>query len=136
VPVKYKLKHVDRIVRLDENDLREKTAQLSNTLGDGKVVLRKALARYVPANYANARKQGFSAPDASWFKGQSIDYIRSMLGGRDARLYDYIDPRTTQTLLDEHMSGQVNHRLLIWSLLCFEWWLRRFRDNEGAAAAA
>lgn len=136
VPVKYKLKHVDRIVQLDENDLREKTVQLSNTLGDGKVVLRKALARYVPADYANGRKQGFSAPDASWFKGQSIDYIRSMLGRGDARLYDYIDPDTTRVLLDEHMAGSVNHRLLIWSLLCFEWWLRRFRDNDAPDAAA
>ena len=135
VPVRYKLKHVDRIVRLNENDLREKMAQLSNTRGDGKVVLRKALARYVPAGYANDRKQGFSAPDASWFKGQSIDYIRTLLGTREARLYDYIDPDTTRILLDEHMSGQVNHRLLIWSLLCFEWWLRRFRDNETAVVA-
>jgi asparagine synthase (glutamine-hydrolysing) len=136
VPVKHKLKHVDRIVRLDENDLREKTAQLSNTRGDGKVVLRKALARYVPAGYADGRKQGFSAPDASWFKGQSIDYIRTLLGTDSARLYDYIDPDTTRLLLDEHMSGKVNHRLLIWSLLCFEWWLRRFRDNDVAAPAA
>lgn len=136
VPVKYKLKHVDRIVRLDENDLREKTAQLSNARGDGKVVLRKALSRYVPADYANGRKQGFSAPDASWFKGQSIDYIRTTLGTSNARLYDYVDPDTTRVLLDEHMSGSVNHRLLIWSLLCFEWWLRRFRDNDTFAGTA
>lgn len=135
VPVKYKLKHVDRIMRLDENDLREKTTQLSNQRGDGKVVLRKALARYVPPGYANDRKQGFSAPDASWFKGQSIDYIMALLGPNSARLYDYIDPDSTRTLLQEHMSGARNHRLLIWSLLCFEWWLRCFRDGDGAPDA-
>jgi asparagine synthase (glutamine-hydrolysing) len=32
-------------------------------------------------------------------------------------------------MLDEHTSGRVNHRLLIWSLLSFEWWCRCFLDG-------
>ncbi len=132
VPVKYKLKHVDRIVRLDENQPGLKSQQYFNETGDGKLILRKALSRYVPAGYANGRKQGFSAPDASWFRGESIDYIRRLLSSRDARVYEYLEPATVQSLLEEHMSGAVNHRLLIWSLLNFEWWLRRFRDGDAA----
>ncbi len=136
VPVKYKLKHVDRIVRLDENQPGLKSQQYFNETGDGKLILRKALSRYVPAGYANGRKQGFSAPDASWFRGESIDYIRRLLSSRDARLYEYLEPATVQSLLEEHMSGTVNHRLLIWSLLNFEWWLRRFRDGDAAMQVA
>lgn len=130
VPVKYKLKHVDRIVRLDENRTGSKPEQYYHETGDGKLILRKALARYMPPEYANARKQGFSAPDGSWFRGQSIDYIRQMLLRRDARLYDFLEPDAVRTVLESHASGQVNHRLLIWSLLCFEWWLRIFRDGQ------
>lgn len=136
VPVKYKLKHVDRIVRMDENQPGPKSQQYFNETGDGKLILRKALSRYVPTGYANGKKQGFSAPDASWFRGESIDYIRRLLSRRDARLYDFLEPSTVHALLDEHMSGRVNHRLLIWSLLCFEWWLRRFRDGQSIAMAA
>ncbi len=136
VPVRHKLKHVDRIVRMDENTPGPKGQQYFNETGDGKLILRKALSRYVPQGYANGRKQGFSAPDASWFKGDSIDYIRRLLHAKEARIYDYLEPRTVQALLDEHMSGQVNHRLMIWSLLCFEWWLRRFRDGAAVALAA
>lgn len=136
VPVKYKLKHVDRIVKLDENMPGPKAQQYFNETGDGKLLLRKALSRYVPSGYANGRKQGFSAPDASWFRGESIDYIRRLLSSRDARLYEFLDPATVHALLNEHMSGQVNHRLLIWSLLNFEWWLRRFRDGQSVALAA
>jgi hypothetical protein len=29
-------------------------------------------------------------------------------------------------VLDEHRAAAHNHRLLIWSLLSFEWWLRTF----------
>jgi hypothetical protein len=32
--------------------------------------------------------------------------------------------------LDEHCSGKVNHRLLIWSFLSLEWWLRTFFDSS------
>ncbi|MDI6736717.1 MAG: hypothetical protein QME42_11110 [bacterium] len=28
--------------------------------------------------------------------------------------------------IEKHTSGKINHRLFIWSLLSFEWWLRRF----------
>lgn len=136
VPVKYKLRHVDRIQRLDENRVGPKSQQYFNETGDGKLILRKALSRYVPAGYATGRKQGFSAPDASWFRGPSIDYIRRLLSTREARLYDFLEPAAVQTLLEEHVSGAVNHRLAIWSLLCFEWWLRRFRDGQATALAA
>ena len=136
VPVKYKLKNVERIARLDENTPGRKGQQYFDETGDGKLLLRKALARYVPAGYANGRKQGFSAPDAGWFRGKSIEYIRRTLHTRDARLYEFLEPATVHALLDEHMSGRVNHRLVIWSLLCFEWWLRRFRDGEAVAPTA
>lgn len=136
VPIKYKLKHVENIVRMDENTAGAKKQQYFAETGDGKLLLRKALAKYVPAGYANGRKQGFSAPDGSWFKGESIDYIRRLLSSKDARLYEFIDPKTVHTLIDEHVEGRVNHRLLIWSLLNFEWWLRQFRDGNVAQMAA
>jgi len=136
VPVKYKLKNVDKIVRIDENTAGPKSQKYFDETGDGKLLLRKALARYVPSGYANGRKQGFSAPDASWFRGQSIDYIRRLLSTKDARIYEFLDPETVTGMLDEHMSGRVNHRLVIWSLLCFEWWLRRFRDGDAVATTA
>lgn len=136
VPVKHKLKHVDRIVRMDENLPGSKRQQYFEETGDGKLLLRKALAKYVPQGYAKGRKQGFSAPDGSWFRGESIDYIRKLLCRKDARLYEFIDPGTAHALIDEHVSGKVNHRLVIWSLLNFEWWLRRFRDGQSVALAA
>ena len=76
--------------------------------------------------FSTRAKQGFSAPDASWFRGESIDYVNHLLGARQARVHDFIEPNYIARVLDEHTSGRINHRLLIWSLLCFEWWLRKF----------
>lgn len=126
VPVELKLKNWQQRVHINENDLAGKTRQFRSPTTDGKQVLRKMLQNYVPEGYCNGHKQGFSAPDASWFKGESMDYIRRMLYNKDARLYEYINPNVARTLMDEHMSGSRNHRLLIWSLLSFEWWLKIF----------
>jgi asparagine synthase (glutamine-hydrolysing) len=126
VPVKFKLNNMLEIIRINENEPGRKTQKYYNKTSDGKIILRKVLARYVPGNYTNGYKQGFSAPDGSWFKGESIDYIRSLLFDKRARIYDYIQPESPQALMNEHFSGKKNHRLLIWSLLCFEWWNRIF----------
>ncbi len=113
-------------IGINENEPGPKTQHYFQQTNDGKILLRKAATRYVPEQYANGNKQGFSAPDGSWFKGESIDYIRSLLFDPHARMYDYIQPEMAQELMNEHFSGKQNRRLLIWSFLCFEWWLRTF----------
>ena len=130
VPVRYKLRNIGEIMRLNENEPGAKTQRYFNETGDGKLLVRKTLSRYLPADYTTGLKQGFSAPDASWFKGESIDYIRTLLFDKRARIYEFIQPATAQRLMNEHFSGQENHRLLIWSLLCFEWWCRIFLEKS------
>lgn len=130
VPVNFKLRNLSDVVRLNENEPGSKTERYYNATGDGKLILRRALAAHIPADYTDATKQGFSAPDASWFKGESIDYIRSLLFDKRALIHDFVRPETAQRLMTEHFSGQQNHRLLIWSLLCFEWWCRTFLDGQ------
>jgi asparagine synthase (glutamine-hydrolysing) len=88
------------------------------------------MERYIPTEVANREKQGFSAPDASWFKGESVDYVRRMLLHRNARIYDFFDRRAVQSLVNEHLEGKENWRLLIWSLLSVEWWCRKFLEGD------
>ena len=126
VPIRYKLRNLGEVARLNENELILKASKYLEQTNDGKILLRKALSQYLPEEYTNGIKQGFSAPDASWFKGQSIDYVRDLLFDKRARIYDYIRPETAQALMNEHFTGTANRRLLIWSFLCFEWWLRTF----------
>ncbi len=127
IPVKYKLKNLTDIIRINENEPGYKTQQYFEKTNDGKIILRKVLSNYVPETYTDGIKQGFSAPDASWFKGESIDYIRELLFNKNAQIYNYLQPGKVQKLMNLHFEGKQNKRLLIWSLLCFEWWLRTFK---------
>ncbi|KXK42463.1 MAG: glutamine-hydrolyzing asparagine synthase [Chlorobi bacterium OLB5] len=126
VPITHKLKNLKEVIRINENIPGPKTERFFEQNNDGKIILRKALMKYVPESYATGLKQGFSAPDASWFKGESNNYIKNILYDKRARIYEYIQPKMAQQLMDEHFSGKTNRRLLIWSLLCFEWWNRIF----------
>jgi asparagine synthase (glutamine-hydrolysing) len=126
IPVRYKLKNLERLKHTaDEND-SVKRHRYESLTGDGKLILREAMAQIIPPVVAERGKQGFSAPDASWFRGESIDYIGQLLGTRHARIYEYVEPAFVARKLREHSSGESNHRLLIWSLLSLEWWLRKF----------
>jgi asparagine synthase (glutamine-hydrolysing) len=78
------------------------------------------MGRHIPSEVADREKQGFSAPDASWFKGESIDYVKRRLMHPRAAIYDYLDRKTVERLVDDHLSGRENRRLLIWSLLNLE----------------
>ncbi len=126
LPVRTKLREVDNILRIDENEVRPKKYLYFDKTNDGKLIFRSMLGRYLPPEYTNGVKQGFSAPDASWFRGESIDYVRQQILDPEARIYEFLRPDTVAALVGEHLQGEKNRRLLIWSLLSFEWWLRKF----------
>jgi asparagine synthase (glutamine-hydrolysing) len=129
VPVRAKLRALDAADRLDENAAGQKNDVYFQRTNNGKLILRRMLGRLLPQAYVDAPKQGFSAPDASWFRGESIDYVKSLILDPKARIYDYLRPDTVSELVNEHLAGQKNRRLLIWSLISFEWWCRVFLDG-------
>jgi asparagine synthase (glutamine-hydrolysing) len=128
LPVRSKLRDLDLVVRLDENAVGPKNDVYFERTNDGKIILRRMLARLLPRQYVDGAKQGFSAPDASWFRGESIDYVNRLIMDPQARIYEFLRPDTVQSLVGEHLRGETNRRLLIWSLLSFEWWCRKFLD--------
>lgn len=117
IPIKFKLANLNKVIKMDENEIGK--MQKTN---DGKVILRKAMSKYIPEDIHKAVKQGFSSPDNSWFKGESIDFVKAKLLNSDANIYKYMDKDATQKLINEHLEGKQNRRLFVWSLLNFEEW--------------
>lgn len=125
LPVTYKLKNIAQNIKINENR-SGKSAIFYHQYADGKYLLRKTMARYVPESVSAAAKQGFSGPDASWFRGESLEYVQRLLLDKKARIWEYLDYATGVSLIQEHLSGAENRRLFIWSLISVEWWLRRY----------
>jgi len=126
IPARMKLGNLTEVIQLNENEPGSKTAKYFQKTRDGKLLLRKVMGRHIPPAITDREKQGFSAPDASWFKGDSIDYVRRKLYKGNPRIYDFLDRDAVQSLVNEHLDGRQNRRLLIWSMLNLEKWCERF----------
>jgi asparagine synthase (glutamine-hydrolysing) len=126
LPPRYKLRNLEWAAQTVDEDEPGKRLRYQLQTQDGKLILRRAMQHLIPADITERAKQGFSAPDASWFRGESIDYVNGLLRDSRAHIYEFLDRAYVVKRLDEHTSGLHNHRLFIWSLLSFEWWLRKF----------
>lgn len=128
LPVRMKLRNLDDVVRINENEPGSKQNKYFQKTNDGKNLLRRVMQRHIPDQIITAQKQGFSAPDASWFKGESVEYVRRTLMGENGKIFEYMDKGVLRSLVEEHLDGVQNRRLLVWSLLNVNAWLEVF-DN-------
>lgn len=135
VPVKHKLGNLTKeIEQIDENKTSDEKKSLSyREFDDGKNVLRKAMADFIPDEIINRKKQGFSAPDESWYRGENANYVKELLLSNDTVSTKYINKQYIHKIVREHIEEHVNHRLLIWSFMNFEWWCRIFLKGEELA---
>ena len=124
-PIRYKIADLHNWKVVDQNIPRRGQVRLERT-EVGKDILRKTMGRIIPKAITQAKKQGFSAPDESWFRGSSEKYVRDLLLDDKARINEYLNPEYVKQVIETHCSGAENKRLLIWSLLSFEWWLKQF----------
>lgn len=129
VPVKYKLGNLEMMKRIDENEFRDKR-MLYTEFDDGKNVLRRAMENILPEKIVNRKKQGFSAPDASWYRGENAAYMKDLLLNKRTVSTEFISRKFISEMIDEHINHKINHRLLLWSLMNFEWWCRIFLNGE------
>ena len=125
-PVGLKLNNLAETATINENEPGSKTNTYFQKTKDGKQILRDMMSCYIPAEITQAQKQGFSSPDASWFKGDSIDFVRRRLLDSRAQMYDIFDRNQLTTLIEQHLTGERNRRLLIWSLLSIDEFMAQF----------
>lgn len=132
VPVRHKLGNLTEMRHLDENEY-QKQRKAHALFGDGKTVLREAMRGLLPPEVVRRPKQGFSSPEGSWYRTEASAYVQRMLLENSRPAYcGFIAPAYVRRVVEEHVSGKVNHRLLIWSLLCFEHWCQIFLGGSKA----
>jgi len=124
-PVELKLKNLKEVIKINENESSGKKQIYFQKTNDGKQNLRDMMANYIPAEIVEAQKQGFSSPDASWFKGESIDFVKQRLLNGDALIFSVLDSEVIKQLVNQHLCGEQNRRLLIWSLLNLDYLLEK-----------
>jgi asparagine synthase (glutamine-hydrolysing) len=103
--------------------------------GEGKYVLKRALAGRVPDANLYRAKQGFAASLADRFRGKGAARVRERLAGERMRDCGLFDNAALTRLLDAH-NGGADHSAAIWSLLVFEGFLAAGEEATAESAAA
>jgi asparagine synthase (glutamine-hydrolysing) len=104
--------------------------------GKTKYILKEALKGVLPHNILHRPKMGFPTPLAKMFRGDLYTYVRDVLLDPRSAGRGYFDRGVVATLIEEHLSGRVDHHSILWRLLILEEWHRQFADAPRSAVAA
>jgi asparagine synthase (glutamine-hydrolysing) len=91
-----------------------------------KLILRSAFDRELPRQIWKRKKMGFGVPIAKWFQNELRPFVEDHLIGPNVHCHQYFQVEGLKQLVDQHMSGRVNHCYRLWNLLVLELWMRRW----------
>ena len=92
----------------------------------GKCMLRRVLARYVPRSLFERPKMGFEVPIGSWLRGPLRPWAEDLLDPRTLEEAKVLNVKAVRRLLTEHCAHRRDASHLLWSVLMFEAWRRRW----------
>lgn len=89
---------------------------------EGKQILRRLLAKYVPPALTNRPKQGFGVPVDQWVRGPLLDWAESLLEPRALADQGFLHSAHVRQVWEEHRSGRANRITQLWPILMFQAW--------------
>src|SRR5690606_7410169 len=90
-----------------------------------KRILKDVLYQYVPKEFFDRPKSGFTMPFKEWFKNELKEYVLSELDDTGLKTIPGINVKEVQACIQQHMSGTWNRYPMIWSLLVLKQWLKQ-----------
>ena len=102
-------------------------SELKVANGSMKVLLKRVAARHVPRDCVYRPKEGFSIPIKHWLKTDFRPLLAEYLDQGRLESEGLFQAATIQRLKDEHLQGKANHSHVLWSLLVFQDWRRRWK---------
>ena len=92
-----------------------------------KFVLRKILDKYIPPTLIERPKMGFGLPIGQWLRGPLNDWAESLLVESDIKREGFFDSKPIMQKWREHISGKMNWQYLLWDVLMFQSWYKRWQ---------
>jgi len=95
-----------------------------------KHILKKVAARYLPDELLNRPKQGFAFPIAAWMRTELRQFMTRLFDESRFVQLGIFEEEYIQRLLDEHLTGKVDHNYRLWILINLEFWYRIYFEGE------
>jgi asparagine synthase (glutamine-hydrolysing) len=94
--------------------------------GKTKVLLKAIAAKQIPKDCVYRPKEGFSSPIKQWLRTEFRDLMQDYLDPIQIQRQGIFQPSTIERLIQDHLSGIANHSHILWSLIVFQSWYRRW----------
>jgi asparagine synthase (glutamine-hydrolysing) len=98
-----------------------------------KWIVRQWARDAIPTEIIARRKQGFTVPLDSWFRGGMRALLRDTCTSRGGLCDRYGDRKQVQSLLDAHDSGTEDAHMELWTIFTAELWYQEvFQARDGS----
>jgi len=97
-----------------------------NVSFSGKQILRTLLSRYLPKSITKRPKHGFSVPMANWLRGPLRSWANDLLEPNEIDSFGILNSSYIQKLWLAHLSGKSDHSNILWSVIVWQFWIKRF----------
>jgi asparagine synthase (glutamine-hydrolysing) len=110
-----------------DHHLMETAARIPSTMKlrgrQGKLIFKKAMAKMLPTDILDRRKQGFAIPLNRWFRKELKDMTyEAIFSSPDGIL----DPVFLKRIWDQHQKGYYDRSAHLWAVLMFRKWKEKF----------
>ncbi len=100
------------------------------TSKDTKIILKKLASKYVPYECVYRPKEGFSIPIKNWLTNEFRPLMEGLLDPKKIKQEGIFNSNTVEKLKLEHLNGTANNSHILWSLIVFQDWKRRWLEGE------
>lgn len=102
----------------------------------GKYLFKQVARDLLPAEVLDKPKQGFAIPVAHWLRNDLRERMTDTLTSASFRQRGPFDAAGVESCMARHLAGTHDHSELLWLLLTYESWARRFVDRAQTPALA
>ncbi len=94
--------------------------------GEGKVILRRLLSRFIPVDLFDRPKMGFAIPVSRWLRGELKPMLLDYLSEDRLKREGLFNGAYVAAAVSDHLSGRANHPHRLWALLMWEMWREKW----------
>ena len=91
-----------------------------------KYIFKKLMKDKIPKNIVYRAKKGFGMPVAKWIREELKDFTLELFIEKKIKEQGIFNYSYVKQLLQEHFAGRKDNRKLIWTLIVFQMWARKW----------
>jgi asparagine synthase (glutamine-hydrolysing) len=96
-----------------------------------KFLVKKVAERWLPKDIVYRKKVGFATPIGEWLRNpKGLGARLDLITDQTFRARGYFDAAGVARLVSEHLRREADHAEVLWGVLNFEMWCRRFIDDN------